>query len=63
MQRLALFTLGWVLFLTAPAAYATPFPLVLTRTPESVGSWYRPSDTVLKYYDPGSVLTLRASVE
>ncbi len=31
----------------------------LTRSPEDVGSWYRPSDSGIKFYAPATVLTLQ----
>ncbi len=58
MKKSVLFTLGWVLFLLAPVVHAATFDFALTRSPESVGSWYRPSNSVIKFYDPGTVLTL-----
>jgi hypothetical protein len=40
------------------AAHALPFDFSLTLAPETVGSWYRPSDGAIKFYNPGTVLTL-----
>jgi hypothetical protein len=34
------------------------FDFSLTRSPESIGSYYRPGDSALAYYDPGTVMTL-----
>jgi hypothetical protein len=40
------------------AAHAFTFEFTLTRSPEPVGSWYRPSDGAIKFYDLDVVLTL-----
>lgn len=34
------------------------FDFSLTRTPESIGSYYRPGDSGIEFYDPGTVMTL-----
>jgi hypothetical protein len=44
------------LVLRPDAAHALSFNLI--RSPESIGSWFRPSDSAIKYFDPGTVLNL-----